>query len=285
MDIIGKYVRKAVQQLENVRMGGCIRVLDRLGNRFAIDYAISGEINQAFNLGPVLPGGFHNSSGIHIRVVKETSITRVKNMESRGYIRGSKFCKENWCSRRAIGTIKEICAEDMGCASFINQVFATSRHNVRFKAVDEGHAQNKGHTSVRTTKAIRADNEPICTVLRANISHLLTETSASPTFSACLLGWSSSPRNFASSSEMKFSDAPVSASACAQCSLIRVLKKKQSRRCFGRVTFTGGTQLSTGHTDSKYALITCAAFTQWYGRDTDRRFLRCKSAPRNFGST
>ena len=47
---------------------------------------------------------------------------------------------------------------------------------------------------------------------RANISHLLTETSVSLTFSACLRWWS--PRNFARSSEMKCLDAPVSTSAC-----------------------------------------------------------------------
>ena len=106
-------------------------------------------------------------------------------------------------------------------------------------------------------------------------AHLLTETSTSLAFSACLRGWSSSPRNFASSSEMKFSDAPVSASACTQCSQIRVLKKKLSQRRLVRVTSTGSTQLSTGHTVTKYALITRASFTKVDGRDTDKRFFWC----------
>jgi len=120
---------------------------------------------------------------------------------------------------------KEICAKDIRSASVINQIFATSPRNVRLTDVEEWHAQDKGHT-----KSIRADHdhEPICTVVHANISHFITEALASLTFSACLRGWSYSPRNVASFSEMKFSDVPVSANACAQCSLIRVLKNSYS---------------------------------------------------------
>ena len=102
------------------------------------------------------------------------------------------------------------------------------------KRSKNGMPRTRGTPLGMTTKAIRADHEPICTVVRANIAHLFTETLASLTFRACLRGWSSSPRNFASSSEMKFSDAPVSASACVQCSPIRVLNSKQSQRRFGR---------------------------------------------------
>ena len=43
-EIIGEYVREVVQQLEDVRVRGCLRVCDRLGDRFALDYAILGEI-------------------------------------------------------------------------------------------------------------------------------------------------------------------------------------------------------------------------------------------------
>ena len=93
-EIIGEYVREVVQQLEDVRVGGCLRVCDRLGDRFALDYAILGEICQALNLGPVLRGVFHNRSDIHIRGGKETSIHRGKNGEARGYIRGRKVGKE-----------------------------------------------------------------------------------------------------------------------------------------------------------------------------------------------
>ena len=49
-DIIVEYVRKFVQQVENVSVGGCLRVVYRLGNRLAINYAILGEVHQAFNL-------------------------------------------------------------------------------------------------------------------------------------------------------------------------------------------------------------------------------------------
>ena len=53
-EIIVEYVLKFVQQLENFGVGGYFRVLDRLGNRLAIDYTILGEVYQAFNLDPVL---------------------------------------------------------------------------------------------------------------------------------------------------------------------------------------------------------------------------------------
>ena len=69
-DIIMEYARKFVKQLNDVGFGGCLRVPDRLGNRLAIDYTIFGEVHQAFNLGPVMRGGFHESSNIHIRVDK-----------------------------------------------------------------------------------------------------------------------------------------------------------------------------------------------------------------------
>ena len=45
----------------------CLRAWDR----FAIDYAILGEVHQAFNLGPVLRGGFPNSADIHIHGVNK----------------------------------------------------------------------------------------------------------------------------------------------------------------------------------------------------------------------
>ena len=69
-------------------------------------------------------------------------------MGRQGYVPGMEVGKEKWCSRWAISTGKELCAEDMGFVSFMNQIFATSPHNVRFKAVEERHAQGKGHTSV-----------------------------------------------------------------------------------------------------------------------------------------
>ena len=43
-----------------------------------------------------------------------------------------------------------------------------------------------GTTVWSTTKAIRADHEPICTVVRTNISHIVAETLASLTFRTCL---------------------------------------------------------------------------------------------------
>ena len=65
-------------------MVGCLRVLDRFGNRLAMDDSILDEVHQAFNLGPVLRGWFHESSNIHIRGGKETSITRGKDGVARG---------------------------------------------------------------------------------------------------------------------------------------------------------------------------------------------------------
>ena len=46
-----------------------------------------------------------------------------------------------------------------------------------------------------------------------------------------------------------------------------------------------GTHLYTMHTQSMYALITCASVTQLDGRDTYKHALRCKSVPRKFRST
>ena len=90
-EMIGEYLRKVVQQLEDVRVGWCLRVLDGLGNRIAIDYAILGEVHQVLHLGPVLRRRFHQSSNIHIRDGKETSITREGYMCRRTYSR-----EEGW---------------------------------------------------------------------------------------------------------------------------------------------------------------------------------------------
>ena len=92
--MIGEYLRKVVQQLDDVRVGWCLRVLDGLGDCFSIDYAILGEVHQVFNIGHALRGGFHNLHGIHIRGGKETSITSGKNREESGYIRWRKVGKE-----------------------------------------------------------------------------------------------------------------------------------------------------------------------------------------------
>ena len=81
-EIIREYVREFVQQLEDVRVVGCLRVLDRFEHRLAMDDAILGNVHQAFNLGPVMRGGFHESCHIHIRGGKETSITRGKDGEA-----------------------------------------------------------------------------------------------------------------------------------------------------------------------------------------------------------
>ena len=152
-EIIREYVREFVQQLEDVRVVGCVRVLDRFGNRLAMDDAILGEVHQAFNLGPVMRGGFHESCHIHIRGGKETRITRGKDGEAGGYVRGMEVGKEKGCSGWAISTGNEIGAKDMGCVSFMNQIFATSPQNVRLKAVEERHAQDKGHTSGEDNKS------------------------------------------------------------------------------------------------------------------------------------
>ena len=69
-----------------------------------------------------------------------------------------------------------------------------------------------------------------------------------------------------------------------QCFLIRVLKKKQSLRRFGHETSAGGTHLSTRHTDSKYALNTCASATQWERRDTPCGGTRCGTHSRSVPS-
>ena len=74
-------------------MGGCLRVLYRIGTYLAIDDAILAEVHQAFNLGPVLRGWFHESSNIHIRGGKETSITRGRDIEGCGYMRWRKVGK------------------------------------------------------------------------------------------------------------------------------------------------------------------------------------------------
>ena len=97
-EIISEYVREFVQQLEDVRVVGCRRVLDRFGNRLAMDDSILGEVHKAFNLSPVMRGGFHESCHINICGGKETSITRGKDGGARGYIRGREVGKEKGCS-------------------------------------------------------------------------------------------------------------------------------------------------------------------------------------------
>ena len=94
-EMILEYVRKVLQQHEDVRVGGCISVLDGLGDRFTIDYAILGEVYQAFNLCPVLRVGFNNSRGIHIRGGRETRITRWNKMEARGICAGGRLVRRS----------------------------------------------------------------------------------------------------------------------------------------------------------------------------------------------
>ena len=76
-------------------MGGCLRVLYRIGNYLAIDDAILAEVHQAFSLGPVLREG-------SARVVTSTFAAVKKQASPEGMIgrQGDTFAGWRFVKRR-----------------------------------------------------------------------------------------------------------------------------------------------------------------------------------------